>query len=72
MDERSRETGSDRRTSVAELCPGTSVEEVYLVTRKDLRSTKAGKPYLRLRVSDRTGTADCMVWEDAERVSSAF
>ena len=31
MDERSRETGSDRRTSVAELCPGTSVEEVYLV-----------------------------------------
>ena len=64
--------GFDQRMSVAALCPGSLVDEVYLVTRKDLRSTKAGKPYLRLRVSDRTGAADCMVWEDAERVSSCF
>jgi 3'-5' exoribonuclease len=74
MDERMRDDRPDGtpRTTVAELCPGMQVEEVYLVTRKDLRNTKAGKPYLRLRVSDRTGTADCMVWEDAERASGCF
>jgi 3'-5' exoribonuclease len=60
------------RVTVASLHTGISVEEVYLVARKDLRTTKAGKPFLRLRVTDRTGGADCMVWEDAERVSGSF
>jgi 3'-5' exoribonuclease len=60
------------RSTVASLRCGTNVEEVYLVTRKDLRTTKAGKPFLRLKVTDRTGSADCVVWEDAERISRSF
>jgi 3'-5' exoribonuclease len=73
---RGRSSGNDapttERATIASLSPGTSVEEVYLVSRKELRSTKAGKPYLRLRVGDRTGTADCVVWEDAERLAGCF
>lgn len=56
----------------AELVAGTEVREIYLVSTKEVRTTKTGKPYLKLRVSDRSGTVDCMVWEDAERVGAGF
>jgi 3'-5' exoribonuclease len=64
--------GAGRRTAAGELQPGMLVEEYYLVSSKELRSTKAGKPYLRLRVGDSTGTVDCMVWEEAERAAAGF
>jgi len=60
------------RTSVADLAPGMPVNETYLVKSKEVRTTKAGKPFLKLRLGDRSGAADCMVWENAERISSRF
>jgi len=59
--------GPDRgrleRVSVCELTPGSAVEGVYLLSSKETRHTKAGKPFYKLRVGDRTGTVDCTVWE---------
>jgi 3'-5' exoribonuclease len=59
--------GPDRtrlaRISVCELTPGSAVEGVYLLSSKETRQTKAGKPFYKLKVSDRTGTVDCTVWE---------
>ncbi|OFW61209.1 MAG: hypothetical protein A2133_10930 [Actinobacteria bacterium RBG_16_64_13] len=56
---------SDRsaRISVCDLVPGTVIEGVYLLSSKETRHTKAGKPFFKLRLSDRTGTVDCTVWE---------
>jgi 3'-5' exoribonuclease len=51
------------RVTVAALRPGTSTSGVYLLAAKETRSTKAGKPFYKLRLSDRTGTVDCTVWE---------
>jgi len=51
------------RLPVRELTPGSSVESVYLLSSKETRQTKAGKPFFKLRVSDRTGTVECTVWE---------
>ncbi len=48
------------------------MEELYLVSAKELRTTKTGKPFLKLKVGDRTGTLDCMVWEEAERTAAGF
>jgi len=48
---------------VAELNPGMNVDGVYLLTAKDTRQTRQGKPFLRLKLGDRTGTIDCTVWE---------
>jgi 3'-5' exoribonuclease len=45
------------------LKAGTAIEGTYLLSGKESRTTKAGKPYFRLRLSDRSGTVDCMVWE---------
>jgi 3'-5' exoribonuclease len=58
-----RGPGRRDRPTVAELAAGTTVDAVYLLSGKENRTTKAGKPYFRLRLSDRTGTVDCMVWD---------
>lgn len=54
---------SASRMAVRDLTPGTSVEEVYLLSAKETKQTRQGKPFFRLRVGDRTGTVDCTVWE---------
>jgi len=55
--------GQQGHVPVAELTPDSSVEGVYLLSAKETRRTKAGKPFFKLRLSDRTGTVDCTVWE---------
>jgi 3'-5' exoribonuclease len=51
------------RVAVRDLVPGKTVEGVYLLSARETRQTKAGKPFYKLRLSDRTGTVDCTVWE---------
>ncbi len=51
------------RRGIADLTAGVAVEGTYLLSSKESRTTKAGKPYFRLRLGDRSGTVDCMVWE---------
>jgi 3'-5' exoribonuclease len=60
-----RPAASSSRVAVCDLVPGTMVDEVYLLAGKETRNTKAGKPFLKLRLSDRTGSVDCTVWETA-------
>jgi 3'-5' exoribonuclease len=51
------------RICVRDLTPGRAVEGIYLLAGKETRQTKAGKPFFKLRLSDRTGAVDCTVWE---------
>jgi 3'-5' exoribonuclease len=51
------------RVAVCDLVPGTGIEGVYLLSAKETRQTRQGKPFYKLRVGDRTGTVDCTVWE---------
>jgi 3'-5' exoribonuclease len=60
-DERSRPP--ETHLAVCDLLPGTSVEGIYLLSAKETRQTRQGKPFFKLRVGDRTGTVDCTVWE---------
>ena len=34
-----------------------------MLSAKETRQTRQGKPFYKLRVGDRTGTVDCTVWE---------
>ena len=54
------------RVAVCDLTPGSTVRGVYLLSGRETRTTKAGKPFFKLRLSDRTGTVDCTVWETAD------
>jgi len=51
------------RVAICDLVPGTAVEGIYLLSGKETRRTKAGKPFFKLKLSDRTGTVECTVWE---------
>lgn len=60
------------RTGIGELRVGAQVRETFLVASKEVRTARTGKPYLKLRLGDRDGNVDCMVWEEAERLAGRF
>jgi 3'-5' exoribonuclease len=57
---------------VVDLTPDTSIASFFLVGEKELRSTREGKAFLRLELSDRSGTIEARVWENAELMVSTF
>jgi 3'-5' exoribonuclease len=50
---------------VSQLTAGQQVQDVFLVAKKILAETKAGKPYLALGLMDKTGEIEARVWENA-------
>jgi 3'-5' exoribonuclease len=57
---------------VADLKPDTAITSFFLVAEKELRTTREGKPFLRLDLSDRSGTVEARLWESAEDLSATF
>jgi 3'-5' exoribonuclease len=57
---------------IADLKPDTAITSFFLVSEKELRSTREGKSFLRLELSDRTGTVEARLWENAEVASAGF
>ncbi len=48
------------------------VETVFLVRDKTLAMAKNGKPYLTLKLMDRTGEIEGRVWDDADHIATLF
>ena len=53
---------------VSELREGARVAGCYYVESRELRRTRQDKPYLRLRLCDRSGALEGRVWDDADRI----
>ena len=51
---------------------GRDVTDVFAVTKKTLLTSSRDKPYLRLTLTDRTGSIEGFVWEQADRYATAF
>jgi 3'-5' exoribonuclease len=56
---------------INQLVAGQQLQEVFLVSRKSLAETKAGKPYLALGLMDRSGEIEARVWDNAEQYAAA-
>jgi len=54
--------------AVQELREGAWVAGCYYVESRQLRRTRQDKPYLRLKLCDRSGALEGRVWEDADRI----
>jgi 3'-5' exoribonuclease len=52
---------------VAELQADQTISTFFLVSEKEIRSTRDARPYLRLELADRTGTIEARMWEGFER-----
>lgn len=60
------------RRSVELLADGESVDEVYLVTEKQLRTNRQGNPFLQVALRDRTGAISARMWNANEHLFRTF
>jgi 3'-5' exoribonuclease len=58
--------------SIASLKEGDWVEEIYLVTSKQVSTAKNGVTYLSVKLSDKTGEIDGRLWDNADEVAGRF
>jgi len=50
---------------IDQLQAGQQVRDIFLLSKKTLYETKAGKPYLALGLMDRTGEIEARLWDNA-------
>lgn len=51
-----------KRHFVSELREGAKIEDVFLLSSKSVGNTRAGQPFLKMKLSDRSGTMDAVKW----------
>src|SRR3954462_14396738 len=60
------------RRFVQQLADGESVEEVYLVSDKQLRANRNGNLYIQVDLRDRTGVINGRLWNAGEPLFRSF
>ena len=60
------------RRFVQHLADGEAIDEVYLVSEKQLRANKNGNLYIQLELRDRTGTIGARLWNAGENLFRTF
>jgi 3'-5' exoribonuclease len=61
-----------QRRFINQLMPGETLDQVFLVRDKDLRTTKAGGLYLTCTLCDRTGTIPARMWQVSESIYNSI
>jgi len=51
---------------IADLEDGSTVDACFLLAAKSKSDTRQGKPYLRLKFQDRSGSIEARLWDNAE------
>jgi 3'-5' exoribonuclease len=54
---------------VKDLTSEQSITAFFLVHEKEIRTTAAGKPYLRMELGDRSGTIEARMWDQFEALA---
>jgi 3'-5' exoribonuclease len=57
---------------VSEIRDRAQVDSVFLVKEKIMSMAKNGKPYLTLRLMDKSGDVDAKVWDNVDLLSAGF
>ncbi len=60
------------RRFISQFGEGETVDQVFLASEKQLRTNRNGNLYIQLRLSDRTGTLNSMLWNANERLYGGF
>ena len=61
---------SQTRIPIDQLRPGDRVDQVFLVALRELRQTKAGKPYIQATLQDSSGQIKAMIWDAGQAVAA--
>ena len=60
------------RRYISQFGEREKIDDVFVVTEKQLRPNKNGNLYLMMRLSDRTGTVSAMMWNANDRTGRDF
>ena len=60
------------RRYISQFGEREKIDDVFVVTEKQLRPNKNGNLYLMMRLSDRTGTVSAMMWNANDRTGREF
>ncbi len=60
------------RRFVEQLRDGDNLDDIYLVTDKQLRANRNGNPYLLLELRDRTGGIQARMWNAGDQTARGF
>ena len=60
------------RRFISQFGEREKIDDVFVVTEKQLRPNKNGNLYLMMRLSDRTGTVSAMMWNANDRTGRDF
>jgi 3'-5' exoribonuclease len=60
------------RTFINEISENDLVEGVFWVKEKAMPTTRTGTPYLRVRLTDRTGEIEGRIWDGVEEFADLF
>jgi 3'-5' exoribonuclease len=60
------------RRFINQLGEHEAVDQIFLVSDKQLRTNRNGNLYLQLRLTDRTGSVTAMLWNVNDQVSGSF
>jgi len=61
-----------KRMYINQLMPGQTLDQVFLVRDKDLRTTKAGGLYVVCTLCDKTGTLPARMWQASESIFNSI
>jgi 3'-5' exoribonuclease len=61
-----------RKTFVADIKERDQVDAVFLVKDKIMAMAKNGKPYLTLRLMDKSGEVEAKVWDNVDTLAATF
>jgi 3'-5' exoribonuclease len=61
-----------KKKCVADIKDRDLVESVFLVKDKILAMAKNGKPYLTLKLMDKSGEVDAKIWDNADEINTIF
>ncbi|MCM0081579.1 HD domain-containing protein [Geomonas sp. Red32] len=61
-----------KKICVADIKDRDQVEAVFLVKDKIMAMAKNGKPYLTLKLMDKSGEMDAKIWDNADEIANVF
>lgn len=62
----------DSGQRIADIQPNQDVAGTFVVEEKQLRTTKNGKPFLSLKLRDKTGSVTARLWENATKAAQTL
>jgi 3'-5' exoribonuclease len=61
-----------RKIYVSDIRDRDQIKEVFLVKEKITAMAKNGKPYMTLRLMDKTGEVDAKIWDNIDQIAPLF